>query len=567
MERIPLPKDAVGRLDLAPHPIVGAEAHRDHSREQRIEREDQKVRPELPQQEEWFEKDGGDGAKECSGQEDQPIKGQPQREGESGQEREHQSRRCVRAESDDQGEQHAHPQDPEERNLWRPERDSDRDHGAYRDPRGRPPCQETPPWGSERLGRSPDDRSLVHGGTRRVSEFDKRGNGHSRDTSIPALCADPATLVMCRITSHTNEGCGMFRLTLRTVWGVIALIMLATAGAKGQDAPRTPWGDPDLQGTYTNKTITPLERPAELADKEFLTDEEVATQEQARLDRNDQLLHAPPRRTVAGGSVGGYNNFWLDGGTRPTGRTSLIFDPPNGRMAPRTPDGAQRKSAHDQAFPVDGPFASWENLELNDRCLAWSAGPPMLPSAYNNHFMIMQAPGYVVILAEMNPRHPHHPDRWARTRSDDDAPVARRPSWPLGRRYARRRDDEHQADRGERGHRGWRPDVAPGGERPAGRHHHRATTACPTLLRAANGRQDDTITVTERFTRLDGDTVHYEFTVTDPTHWTQAFSGEFPFVTLPPNESLFEYACHEGNYSMPNILGGERMREKSAVSP
>ena len=414
---------------------------------------------------------------------DQPIKGQPQREGESGQEREHQSRRGVRAESDDQGEQHAHPQDREERNLWRPERDSDRDHGADRDPDSRPPRQETPPWGSQRLGRSTDDRSLVHGGTRRVSQFHKRGNGHSRDTSIPVACAGPATLVMCRITSDTNEGCGMFRLTLRTVWGVIALIMLATAGANGQDAARTPWGDPDLQGIYTNKTITPLERPEELAAKEFLTDEEVATQEQARLDRNDQLLHAPPRRTVAGGSVGGYNNFWLDGGTRPTGRTSLIFDPPNGRMPPRTPDGAQRKSAHDQAFPVEGPFASWDDLELNDRCLAWSAGPPMLPSAYNNHFMIMQAPGYVVILAEMIHDTRIIPIDGRAHVPTTMPPVARRPSWALGRRYAGRRDDEHQADRGERGHRRWRPDAAPGGKRSDGRHHHRHRALHPARRR------------------------------------------------------------------------------------
>ncbi len=337
----------------------------------------------------------------------------------------------------------------------------------------------------------------------------------------------------------------MFQLCVRTVWGAIALVMLAPAGAASQDAARTPWGDPDLQGIYTNKTITPLERPEELADKEFLTNEEVATQEQARLDRNDQLLHAPPRRTVAGGSVGGYNNFWLDGGTRPTGRTSLIFDPPNGRMPPRTPDGAQRKSAHDQVFPVEGPFASWEDLELNDRCLAWSAGPPMLPSAYNNHFMIMQAPGYVVIHAEMI-----HDTRII--------PIDGRAHVPMTMR---------QWHGDPRGH--WDGDTLVVETTNIRRTEANAgiVGGDQMLLRAANGRHDDTITVTERFTRLDGDTVHYEFTVADPTHWTQAFSGEFPFVTLPPNESLFEYACHEGNYSMTNILGGERAREKSAVSP
>ena len=133
---------------------------------------------------------------------------------------------------------------------------------------------------------------------------------------------------------------------LVTLVCVVTVVALIPAVAAGQNTPRTPWGDPDLQGTYTNKTITPLERPQDLGDKEFLTEEEVAEQEQARLDRNVELLYAPPQRTVAGGNVGGYNNFWLDGGTRPTGRTSLIFDPPNGRIPPLTADGDKRHAAH-----------------------------------------------------------------------------------------------------------------------------------------------------------------------------------------------------------------------------
>ena len=184
------------------------------------------------------------------------------------------------------------------------------------------------------------------------------------------------------------------------IW-VCAVLVMFPVGLLGQTAPKTPWGDPDLQGTYTNKTITPLERPDAVGDKQFLTDEEVAEQEQARLDRNEELLLAEAERTVAGGNVGGYNNFWLDGGTRPTGRTSLIVDPPNGKIPPLTTGGAQRHAAHNESFPVEGPFDSWEDLELNDRCLVWSAGPPMFPSAYNNNFIILQSPGYVVIYAEM----------------------------------------------------------------------------------------------------------------------------------------------------------------------
>ena len=336
----------------------------------------------------------------------------------------------------------------------------------------------------------------------------------------------------------------MTRPYFRALPGVIALVMLAPVVAAGQNAPRTAWGDPDLQGTYTNKTITPLERPESLGDKEFLTDEEVALQEQGRLDRNEELLYAPPRRTVAGGNVGGYNNFWLDGGTRPTGRTSLIFNPPNGRMPPRTADGAARKTAHDAAFPVAGPFASWEDLELNDRCLVWSAGPPMLPSAYNNNFMIMQTPGYVAVHIEMI-----HDTRIIPIDGRDHVPTGIR-QW-------------HGDARGR-----WEGNTLVVETTNLRRTEANAAAVGgdPVLLRAANGRTDDTITVTERFTRVAADTVHYEFTIDDPTQWTRAWSGEFPFVALPPEELLYEYACHEGNYSMINILGGERELEKAAAT-
>ena len=320
--------------------------------------------------------------------------------------------------------------------------------------------------------------------------------------------------------------------------------LLAPAAAAAQDAPRTPWGDPDLQGTYTNKTITPLERPEELGDKEFLSAEEVASQEQARVRRNEELLLAAPRRTVAGGNVGGYNNFWLDGGTRPTGRTSLISDPPTGRLPGRTAAAADRKAAHDDAFPVEGPFDSWEDLELNDRCLVWSAGPPMLPSAYNNNFMIMQTPDYVAIYVEMI-----HDTRII--------PLDGRGHLPSGVRQW------HGDARGR-----WEGDTLVVETTNLRRTEANAAAVGgdPVLLRIANGRDDDTITVTERFTRVDAGTVRYEFTVDDPTHWTQSFSGEFPFTAFPPDELpfLFEYACHEGNYSMTNILGGERARERAA---
>jgi hypothetical protein len=323
--------------------------------------------------------------------------------------------------------------------------------------------------------------------------------------------------------------------------GAAALALLTPMSVTAQATPKTPWGDPDLQGTYTNKTITPLERPESLGDKEFLTNEEVASQEQARLDRNEELLLAPPRRTSAGGNVGGYNNFWLDGGTRPTGRTSLISDPPTGRMPPRTSSGMSRKSAHDDVFPVEGPFDSWEDLELNDRCLVWSAGPPMLPSAYNNNFIIMQTPGLVSIYIEMI-----HDFRMIPVDGRDHIPSSI-PQW-------------HGNSRGH-----WEGDTLVVTTRNIRKTEANAAAVGgdQVILRVANGSDEDTITVTERFTRVDADTVHYEFTIEDPTHWTDAWTGEFPFVALPEDELLYEYACHEGNYSMTNILGGERELEKA----
>ena len=333
----------------------------------------------------------------------------------------------------------------------------------------------------------------------------------------------------------------MTQSTFRMLVGAATLALLTPMSVTAQATPKTPWGDPDLQGTYTNKTITPLERPELLGDKEFLTDEEVASQEQARLDRNEELLLAPPRRTSAGGNVGGYNNFWLDGGTRPTGRTSLISDPPTGRMPPRTSSGMSRKSAHDDVFPVEGPFDSCEDLELNDRCLVWSAGPPMLPSAYNNNFIIMQTPGLVSIYIEMI-----HDFRMIPIDGRDHIPSSI-PQW-------------HGNSRGH-----WEGDTLVVTTRNIRKTEANAAAVGgdQVILRVANGSDEDTITVTERFTRVDADTVHYEFTIEDPTHWTDAWTGEFPFVALPEDELLYEYACHEGNYSMTNILGGERELEKA----
>ncbi len=328
---------------------------------------------------------------------------------------------------------------------------------------------------------------------------------------------------------------------LVAVLNVIALVVLVPLGAAGQTTPRTPWGDPDLQGTYTNKTTTPLQRPEDLANREFLTEEEVANRERTALDRNEQLLLAAARRTTVGGNVGAYNKLWLDGGTRPTGRTSLIFDPPSGRLPALTSEAERMRT---DARRARAEADTWEDLELNDRCMIWQAGPPMLPSAYNNNFMFLQTPDYVAIQVEMI-----HDTRII--------PLDGRSHLPSNVR---------QWNGDMRGH--WEGDtlVIETTNLPRIEANAAAVGGDPILLRAANGRSDDTVTVIERITRVDVDTLNYEFTIEDPTTWTTPFSGEFPMRRLAADELLYEYACHEGNYSMEGILGGERVLEKAAAS-
>ncbi len=334
----------------------------------------------------------------------------------------------------------------------------------------------------------------------------------------------------------------MNRRYLVAVLRVIALVVLVPVVAAGQHAPRTAWGDPDLQGTYTNKTITPLQRPLELADREFLTEDEAANLERDALDRNERLARLAAQKTTVGGNVGAYNNFWMDRGTKPTGRTSLIVDPPDGRIPPLTPEAERREAARVEARQARGPADSWEDLELNDRCLVWSAGPPMLPSAYNNNFMILQTPGYVVIQVEMI-----HDTRII--------PLDGRPHLPSSVRLW------HGDPRGH-----WEGDTLVVETTNLARTEANAAVVGgdPIRLRAANGRSDDTVRVIERLTRVDADTVSYEFTIEDPTTWTASFSGEFPMRRI--DDLLFEYACHEGNYSMVGILGGERALEKARAA-
>ena len=183
----------------------------------------------------------------------------------------------------------------------------------------------------------------------------------------------------------------------------------AAANAQSAEAPapaRTAWGDPDLQGIWNNATLTPFQRPEALGDQEFLTEEAAASLEQQSAERNAALWEAPARRTEAGGNVGAYNNFWMERGTTvvPTRRTSMIVDPPNGRLPEVTPEVAAWLASPeaDHRWAVrrgNAPADSYEQLDLGDRCI-WYRGIPSFPTGYNNNYHILQNPDFVVILQE-----------------------------------------------------------------------------------------------------------------------------------------------------------------------
>ena len=319
---------------------------------------------------------------------------------------------------------------------------------------------------------------------------------------------------------------------------VIAVVSLAPAPAAGQaptsaaartpkpwTAPRTSDGQPDLQGIWTNGTLTPLERPPELAGKEFFTEKEAAEYEkqllqQGNRDRRDGSSDTDVARA--------YNEFWFDRGSKvvQSRRTSLIVDPPDGKIPPLTADAQKRAAARAEArrlHPADGP----EDLTLQVRCILWpSAGPPMLPGGYNNNYQIVQGPGYVTILVEMI-----HDVRVI--------PLDGRPHLPQNIRQ-------------------WRGDS---------RGHWEGNTLVvdtTNFTDRTNFRgSGESLHMIERFTRTDPETLLYEFTVDDPMAFTKPWTAEIPMKKAAG--PVFEYACHEGNYGLEGILSGARVEEKKAA--
>jgi hypothetical protein len=307
----------------------------------------------------------------------------------------------------------------------------------------------------------------------------------------------------------------------------------ASARSRAWTPPRTADGQPDLQGVWDYRTITPMERPAALGDKPFFTAEEAAKFEEQENRRQNRDLIDPKKGGVQypPGGVVPYNEFWYDRGNKVSGsrRTSLIIDPQDGRLPPQTPDGQKRADARAAAGRDDqagrARADSYEDRSLTDRCiLGFNAGPPMTPGAYNNNVQIVQAPGYVVIATEMV-----HDARVVPLSGSSPAPL---PRW-LG------------SSRGR-----WEGDTL--------------VVETRNFLRGTSlAGSTSSMRLVERFTRVDPDTLLYEFTVDDPSTWTRPWTAQVPMARS--DERIYEYACHEANYAIPNILAGARAAEREAA--
>jgi hypothetical protein len=300
--------------------------------------------------------------------------------------------------------------------------------------------------------------------------------------------------------------------------GGVAMLVAQTAPALiGQ---RAPVSHPDLQGVWNFSTITPLERPAEFAGKEFLTDREAAEYEARTVQRNNR----DTREQSADADVASaYNEFWWDRGVHAArvngrARTSLIVDPPDGRIPALTPDGQRRAAARAEArrqHPADGP----EDRSLGERCLLFNAGPPMLSGPYNNYVQILQTADHIVILNEMI-----HDARVV--------PLDGRPHLPSGVR--RLLGDSRGRWDGET-----------------------LVIETTNFSNKTNVRgTGEGLRLTERFRRAGAATLLYEFTVDDPASFVKPWTAVLPMAKT--DDQIYEYACHEGNYAMTGILRGAR---------
>ena len=331
---------------------------------------------------------------------------------------------------------------------------------------------------------------------------------------------------------------------MRNLFLVIAIAVISMSSASGQatkkaaapqkwNAPKTPWGDPDLQGVWNDATSTPLQRPSSVGAKDVLSDEEAE-------DFAEQLANDLNRDRRDGGADAdvnrAYNEHWMDSRRlkiTADRRTSLIVDPPDGRIPPLVAFPPEREKARTARAAANARFnaglpESYLDMSLPVRCIIRTDLVPYLPTIYNNDFQIFQSPGYVVIAPEM-------------IHSARIIPVDGRP-------HINKNLKQWLGD--SRGR--WEGNTL--------------------VVETTNFRNDDgavyqnanaeTFRITERFTRVDAKIINYEFRIEDEKTWTKPWTAVIPWVKVDPEEQMYEYACHEDNYDIVHFLAGARAREQ-----
>ena len=308
----------------------------------------------------------------------------------------------------------------------------------------------------------------------------------------------------------------------------------STAAQRAWTPPRTPWGDPDLEGIWpgTDMVGVPFERPAQLAGRTEISDEEFAQREaqatrQATADVEEFVSTAP-----RAGDGTGPPSHWLEHG-KPSLQASLVVEPADGKLPPMTPEGTERSASSKNTYVMFSGFADFRDLGPYDRCISRGVLGSIFPVIYNNGNQILQMPGYVVIRYEMI-----HETRVI----------------PLdGRPHLSRRIRSYMGD-------------------PRGRWEGNTLVVHTTNLNGKTGAQangnlamtSDSLELTERFTRTGPDTIQYEVTVNDPRTWTRPWKVAFP-LRRDSSYKIFEYACHEGNHAMTNILSAARAEDRQAA--